>query len=376
MTARARGRTLAVGVVLLFAALLAIGIVPRVRRKQELEARTTAANAPPAVTVVTIGTAKPVSDITLPGTVEPMREAALYARSTGYVRRYLADIGTRVRAGQLLAEIETPEIDQELAQARAALGQVRAAQLLAQTSLARWEAMVKDSAATRQELDERRAAYTAASATVAASEANARRLQQLQSFGRVVAPFAGTVTARNVDVGQLVSPSPAARPLFVLAQADTGRVMINVPETAAAQVHAGAEASVTVRGSGTAVTGRVVRSAGALDAATRTMLTEVQVPNASGALLPGMYAQVKLAVRSVGERIMLPANALIVRTAGPQVAVVRDGVVRFVKVELGRDLGTDIEVLSGLAEGATVVVNPTDDVVDGAKVRAVPAAKP
>jgi RND family efflux transporter MFP subunit len=359
----------------LFVALFALGTVPRLRRHDELQARTRAAEAAPVVRTVTVREAAPAGELMLPGTLQAIREAALYPRSSGYVRRFHADIGARVRTGQLLAEIETPEVDQELAQARASLAQTHAAYGLARTSLDRWQAMVKDSAATRQELDERQAAFNAASANVAAAEASARRLQEMQSFGRVAAPFAGTVTARNVEVGQLVSPSQGSRPLFVLAQADTVRVMVNVPEGAAAQVRAGSDAEVIVRGVGAPRAGRVVRTAGALDAATRTMLAEVDVPNASGALLPGMYAQVRLAVRNATPGLLLPANALITGTAGPQVAVVRDGRVHLTKIELGRDLGTHLEVVSGLTAGAVVVVNPSDEVADGVAVRTVSAAE-
>ncbi|AHG91806.1 efflux transporter, RND family, MFP subunit [Gemmatirosa kalamazoonensis] len=362
-----------------FVVLLFVGAVPRLRRKQALEARTHAVTEAPLVSVVTVKRASASGELLLPGTVQAMREAALYARSSGYVRRFHADIGSRVRAGQLLAEIETPELDQELAQARASLGQVRAAHALARTSLDRWRAMVKDSAATRQELDEKEAGFEAASANLAAGEANVRRLQEMQSFGRVVAPFAGTVTARNVEVGQLVSPAQGggARPLFVLAQADTGRVMINVPEAAAAQLHPGSDAEIVVQSLGGArFTGRVVRTSGAVEAATRTMLAEVDVPNPNAALLPGMYAQVRLAVRNVTPGVLLPANALVSGPNGPQVALLRGGRVHFTKVELGRDFGTEIEVLSGLDEGATVVVNPSDAVAEGIAVRAVRAEKP
>jgi RND family efflux transporter MFP subunit len=258
------------------------------------------------------------------------------------------------------------------------LGQVRAAQVLARSSLERWRAMVKDSAATRQELDEREAAFDAATANLAAGEANVRRLQEMQSFARVVAPFAGTVTQRNVEVGQLVSPAQgSARPLFVLAQSDTGRVMLSVPEAAAAQLRAGSDAEVLVASLGGAkFKGIVARTSGAVDEATRTMLVEVDVPNPNARLLPGMYAQVRLAVHNVSPGVMLPANALVTRTAGPQVVVVRDGRAHFQKVELGRDLGPEIEVLGGLEEGATVIVNPSDDVAEGTKVRVAAAAKP
>lgn len=365
------GRKILAGAGIVFVVLFALGTVPRMRHRGELQALAREAEAAPTVRTVTVKTAPPATELTLPGTIQPMREAAIYPRSNGYVRRFHADIGARVRAGSLLAEIETPEVDQELAQARASLGQARASYGLARTTLDRWQAMVKDSAATRQELDEREAAFNAAGANVAAAEASARRLQELQSFGRVAAPFSATVTARNVEVGQLVSPAQGARPLFVLAQSDTVRVMVNVPEGAAAQVRVGGEAHVTVRGLGEPRAGRIVRTAGALDASTRTMLAEVDVPNGTGALLPGMYAQVKLAVHDVAPGLLLSANALITGSAGPQVAIVRAGRVHMTKIQLGRDLGTDIEVLSGLAPGDTVVLNPSDDIAEGVAVRAV-----
>jgi len=375
---RSVGGRLLLGAGAFFAVILVLGAVPRIKRKQSLEARSRAAEDAPLVTVATVKRASAAGELTIPGTVQAMREAALYARSSGYVRRFHADIGARVAAGALLAEIETPELDQELAQARAALGQVRAAHALARSSLERWRAMVKDSAATRQELDEREAAFDAATANLAAGEANVRRLQELQSFARVVAPFAGTVTARNVEVGQLVSPGAnGARPLFVLAQSDTGRVMLSVPEAVAAQLRAGSDAEVAVASLGGAkFQGKVVRTSGAVDEATRTMLTEVDVPNPNARLLPGMYAQVKLAVHNVEPGLLLPANALVVRSAGPQAVVLRDGKAHFAKLELGRDLGPEVEVLSGLDEGATVIVNPSDDVAEGTKVRVAPATKP
>jgi RND family efflux transporter MFP subunit len=354
----------------LFLLLLVLGTVPRVLQHRELEAGVRTASAAPTVRVVNARRADSSGGLLLPGTVQALREASLNARGSGYVRAYHADIGARVRRGQLLAEIATPEVDQEQAQARAELEQMRANHALALASLRRWEAMARDSAATPQELDERQAAYRVAGANVAAAAANLRRLGELQGFGRVTAPFAGVVTARNVEVGQLVSPTPGARPLFVIAQADTARVMVSVPEAIAGQVAPGAAAEVLVRDQGgEPLAGRVVRTAGALDAVSRTMLTEVQVPNPSGALLPGMYAQVRLSARRVVPGLIIPANALLVRADGPQVAVVRDGRVHMTRVELGRDLGTEIEVLAGLEEGAAVVINPSDQVAEGAAVR-------
>ena len=375
---RSVARRLLLGAGAFFLVILVAGAVPRMRRKQALQAATREVVAAPLVNVVSVKRASPSGELLRPGTVQAIREAALYARSSGYVRRFHADIGAHVAAGALLAEIETPELDQELAQARASLGQVRAADALARTSLDRWRSMVKDSAATRQELDEREAAFQAAQANVAASEANVRRLEELQSFARVVAPFAGTVTARNVEVGQLVSPATGGgtRPLFTLSQADTGRVMISVPEAAAAQLHPGSDAEVVVASlGGEKFKGRVVRTSGAVDAATRTMLTEVDVPNPTARLLPGMFAQVRLAVQRLTPGVLLPANALVSGATGPQVALLRDGRVHYTPVQLGRDLGTEIEVLSGLDEGATVVVNPSDDVAEGTTVR-VASKKP
>lgn len=364
------GRRVVAAAAVLFLLLLIAGTVPRVLQRRDLQAGVRIATQAPLVRVVRVERGAKSSDLVLPGTVQGRREASLSVRSNGYVRRFLVDIGARVRNGQLLAEIETPEVDQELAQARAGLAQMRAAHGLTLASLRRWEAMEKDSAATPQELDERRAAFGAAEANVAAAMANTRRLEELQRFGRVTAPFGGIVTARNIEVGQLVSPTQGAQPLFTLAAVDTVRVMISVPEAVAAQVRVGSTAEVIVQSLGGApLAGRIARTAGALDAASRTMLTQVDIPNDSAALLPGMYAQVRLSTSRADPGLLIPSNALFVRAAGPQVAVVRDGRIHITKVGLGRDFGTEVEVTSGLEEGASVVINPSDQVVDGAAVR-------
>ena len=363
-----------IGDVLLFAALLAIGTWPRLTRKKELRAEVDARAEAPLVRVLAVRRGAASTEFMLPGTAQPMREAPVYARSTGYVRRWSVDIGARVRAGQVLAELETPEVDQELAQSRAALARTRASETLARTTLDRMKALVHDSAATRQELDERQAAYDAAQASVAADEANVRRLEELQRFGSVTAPFSGTITERNLESGGLVSAgtSGGAKPLFVVSQADTVRVFVNVPENAATAVRAGQQASVVVRDiPGRVFKGRVARTSGALDAATRTMIAQVDVPNPGHAILAGMYAQVSLTTTRAIPLILLPANALVIRPDGPQVATVRDGRVHFVTLQLGRDLGTELEVISGLEEGDQVVVNPSDVVTEGAAVRVV-----
>jgi RND family efflux transporter MFP subunit len=352
--------------------LFVIGTLPRLTRHRELLAEAERRTEAPMVRVMAVRRGKATSELTLPGTIEAVREAPIHARSTGYVRNWTADIGTRVRAGQLLAQLETPEVDQELAQGRAALTRAKTAESLARTTMERLKALVRDSAATRQELDERQAAYDASQAGVEVEAANVRRLEELQRFGSVTAPFSGTITSRNLELGELVTAgtSGGARPLFVISQADTVRVFVNVPENVATAVRAGQPASVSVRDvPGREFKGRVSRTSGALDASTRTMLAQVDVPNPGNVLLAGMYAQVTLTAARAVSSILLPANALVIRPEGPQVAIVRDGKVHFVTLQLGRDLGTELEVISGLEEGDQVVMNPSDDVQEGTTVR-------
>jgi RND family efflux transporter MFP subunit len=375
---RKRGVTrILVGAGLLFAALLAVGTLPRLQRQRDLNAEVRSRTEALTVRVLPVHRGPASFELTLPGTAQAMRETPIYARSTGFVRRWLVDIGARVRAGQLLAELETPEVDQELAQARASLARARSSETLAKATLDRMPSLVRDSAASRQELDEKQAAFDAAAASVAAEEANVRRLGELQGFARVTAPFSGVITERNLEQGGLVSAGTSggsAKPLFVIAQADTVRVFVNVPENAATAVKAGLTATVTVRDRpGREMRGRVSRTSGALDPATRTMVAQVDVPNVGNALLPGMYAEVKLATTRAVPAILIPANALVVRSAGPQVATVHDGTIHFTTLQLGRDLGTELEVISGVSDGEQVVINPSDDVVEGAKVRTVAA---
>jgi RND family efflux transporter MFP subunit len=287
------------------------------------------------------------------------------------VRRLLVDMGTPVRAGQLLAEIETPELDQELSQAQANLAQTQATLGLARATVERLRDLVTEGAITRQDFDERQAAFEVARANAAAARANVERLAALKRFGQVVAPFAGVVTGRNVDTGALVAAGggasgAGARPLFTLAQVDTVRVMASVPQSVAASVRVGQAAGVVVQELGGApIQGRVTRTAQALDPATRTLLVEVQAPNLDRRLMPGMFARVTLTTEGVAAPLLVPANTLITGTEGPQAALVRDGRVHLVKLVLGRDYGTEVEVLDGLEPGAVLVVNPSDDVVEG-----------
>jgi len=378
---RAVGGAIAGGVL---AATLLTGIVPRVGQRHRLAAGATAAGVSlPSVTVTTVTHDTSPSSVSLPGALTAVQTAAIYARTPGYVRRRLVDIGSRVRAGQLLADIDAPDLDQQVTQARGVVAQTRAARELAQANLVRWRALAADSAVTAQELDQMQAAFDEAVANLNSAEANLQRLVQLQVYERVVAPFAGVITARNVDPGALVGTaggvsgtSPAGSgsapgSLFTVAQTDTLSVYVTVPEDNAAAVAIGKPAVVTVPAlPGDTLRGRVARTAGALDATARTLLTEVRVANPTGVFLPGMYAQVQLALGAGTPPLRVPATALVIRDGPPQVVTVApDSTARYQTVTIGRDLGSWVEVTGGLAQGVHVVINPPTDLQDGARVR-------
>jgi len=393
----ARLRRYAIGAAIALVALLAVTMVPRHSVSRELLADAAASDGPPTVQVAMVARAAPGSALTLPGTVQPLHESAIYARVGGYVRRWNADIGQLVRQGTVLAEIDAPELEQNVQQARSQVQMNQAALQLAKADLARWTSLARDSAVTSQELDQKRAAYASAEANTAASEANFRRLVETRGFTRIVAPFTGVVTARNVDVGSLISASGATSApvaggsvaggatsgsLFRISQTDTVRTYITVPSTYATSIRPGLDAQVDVQGlPGRHFAGRVVRTSASLDASTRTLLAEVDIPNRDFAILPGMYAQVSLRFPRVSPPIMMPASALVIRSAGPQVMVVegadgvRDGAgtVHLRSVQVGRDYGSTVEVLDGLIDGATIVTNPSADIGDGMKVRTVVA---
>jgi RND family efflux transporter MFP subunit len=366
------------------AAILLMGIAPRVAQQHRLTAAAAAVGVTvPTVSVTTVTHDTSPSSVSLPGALTAVQTAALYARTPGYVRRRLVDIGSRVRAGQLLADIDAPDVDQQVAQARGAVAQTRAARELAQANLVRWRALAADSAVTAQELDQMQAAFDEAVANVNSAEANLQRLVQLQAYERVVAPFAGVITARNVDPGALVGPAggvsatlpagsgSAPGSLFTVAQTDTLSVYVTVPEDYAAAVAIGKPAAVMVPVlPGDTLRGRVARTAGSLDPTARTLLTEVRVANPSGVFLPGMYAQVRLALGPGTPPLRVPATALVIRDGPPQVVTVApDSTVRYQTVTIGRDLGSWVEVTGGLVEGAHIVINPPTDLPDGARVR-------
>lgn len=367
--------------VVLVAILLAIGIIPRIAQRRALAVEVGAASdtvLPISVSTAIRATSRP---LVLPGTLQPLHEAVVYARSAGYVRRWYADIGARVSAGQVLATIEAPEVDQEVQQAEAQLKQATATLALAKNDLDRWKSLARDSAVSQQELDQKTATYEAGVATASAQRANVQRLTSLQGYSKVMAPFAGVVTARNVDVGSLVSPGTSGAGtgglgLFRVSQTDTMRVYVNVPQSLVPSIHVTQRADVSLAEQrGRVFDGRVARTANALDPATRTLLVEIDVANADRSLLAGSFVQVDLSTTAMVAPIVVPANALLFNSGGTQVIVVDNhNIAHYHKVAVGRDYGATVEILSGIEEGAIVALNPSDDIRDGHAIRPVKVA--
>ena len=328
--------------------------------------------------LLTVGVTKPsvepASDqLVLPAQLQAYTESAIFARTNGYLLRWHKDMGSHVKKGELLAEIDTPEVDQELMQAKAARQQTEAQLQLAKSTAERWINLRKTDSVSQQEADQQTSAYAQAQANFAAADANVRRLQQLESFKRVEAPFAGVVTRRNTDTGALITAGSAAgagKELFDIAQVDPLRVYVSVPQSSAAAIHAGLTAYIELREfPGQKFSGKVMRTADSIDPATRTQLTEIDVPNKDGRLLPGAYAEIHFAVPIQTIRISVPVNALLFRPEGPRVAVVGpDRKVQLKAVRIGRDFGTKVEILGGLDPNDQIVVNPADSLEDGQEV--------
>jgi RND family efflux transporter MFP subunit len=388
--ARVRANPIALGLAAVFGLLLMLGVVPRLRARWELAAAVkAAATTPPRVPVAKPRAAEPIP-LELPGMALAYQQSTLYGRANGYLERRLVDIGDRVKAGQLLAVISAPDLDQQLAEAKGVLAQASAnrAQQKAnleygRTSLRRYEEANHDGAVAQLDLDTRRnavataeAALQAADAAVKAAVANVGQLSDLQGFERVTAPFDGIITQRNVDAGQLITAGSgsALTPLFTLAQDDVLRVNVNVPQPFVDQLQVGHPASITTR----TVPGRtfeavVARMAGALDPNARTMLVEIDIPNSQGLLKPGMYLQVKLVTERVGTRWRIPASALVIDAKGTQVVVVdpKNHAVERRPVVLGYDYGSEVEVYSGLQGDETLVTSPSAEFSDGTIVEPV-----
>jgi RND family efflux transporter MFP subunit len=350
------------------------GLVPRWQHRTELRAETHEL-AKQTVTIVAPLPGKAAAGLTLPAEIKPLLDAPIYARSSGYLSRWLVDIGAQVKEGDLLAEIDAPELRQELARAKAELNQAGAALALAKTTAARWADLLKTASVSEQEEAEKRADLELKSATVEASRANVRRLEELQSFSHVKAPFSGTITARGIDVGQLIAAG-STKELFHLEQTGTLRVYVRVPQMVARSVFAGQMAELMIPElPGRVFAAKIVRTSGAMSADSRTLLTELEVDNSRNEILAGTYAQVRFTEAKSDPALALPSNTLLFRSEGPQVGVVReDGRVELRSVTLGRDFGPTIEILEGLTPTDRVILNPSDSLVSGTIVRVADSA--
>jgi len=368
-----RNAAIVVGVLIVIGAVA--GLVPRSLRRNALLAETREL-AIQTVSVVSPTPGKTAAGLILPAEAKPLVEAPIYARTSGYLKRYLVDIGSQVKAGDLLAEIDTPELNQQLAQARAELAQAEAALALARITDVRWAELLKTSSVSEQEAAEKKADLELKAATVEAARANVRRLEDLQSFERVTAPFAGTITVRGTDVGQLVA-SGSGNELFRLAQTGTLRVYVRVPQAAAQGVAPGQTAEMTIPElPGRVFPAKVARTSGAMSADSRTLLVELEVDNSRGEILAGTYVQVRLTAGTANPALTLPANTLLFRSEGSQVGVVgTDGKVELRGVTLGRDFGPTVEMLGGVGPSDRVILNPADSLVGGTTVRVAEAAK-
>jgi membrane fusion protein, multidrug efflux system len=375
---RRKGYLLAAVLGFIFVVIAVVVISMRLSESRAL-AKETEEIAVPTVDVVHPSSEPPQSELELPSTLQAYIEAPIYARTTGYLRRWYKDIGSKVSKGELLADIETPEVDQELQQARAARDQASAQLKLAQSSAKRWENLQKMDAVSQQETDERSSSYIQGEANLNAADANVRRLEQLESFKHIYAPFSGVITTRNTDVGSLVNAGNGGptQQLFVIAQIDPIRIYVSVPEVDSPSIHKGVKVDIEVPALiGKHFTGSVVRTAEAIDPATRTLNTEIDVPNPKGQLLPGSYAQVHLALNQQVQRLTLPSNALLFRAEGPRAAVVGAGSkVELRPIAIGRDFGNTVEIISGLEPADAVVVSPSDSLENGQVVRIAQGSK-
>ena len=363
-----RARLISASVVLLLIVGAAIEVGVRIAHAHALE-KSNAEEGKIYVLTTTPKSSATGTALTLPGTLQGMIESPIYARSIGYVLRWNADIGAKVNKGDVLAVIDTPEVDQQLAQAVAARDQSVSSLSLAKTSAERWEALRKKDAVTQQELEERTSAYTQAQASLAAAEANVKRLKDLEQFKNVTAPFTGVVTHRNVEVGDLVDTSnggTSGHALFTMSQIDPLRVYVYVPQSFSQRIKVGDKVKVTqTELAGQTFDGSVVRTAGAIDAATRTLQMEVDLPNHDGKLLAGSYVQVAMPVSGASTALIVPSNVILYRPEGTKIATLDStGHVKLQLVSIGHDLGNTLEILSGLQVKDTIVLNPPDSLAD------------
>lgn len=355
-------------------ALVIGGVLVMVQRRSQFQAlaKDTEALAVPTVAVIHPTSEDGAEDLVLPSTLQAYVESPIYARTNGYLRKWYHDIGSRVNKGDLLADIDTPEVDQQLNQAKADLVTAQANEHLSQITETRYSELLKTDGVSKQEVDNATGDLAAKRAIEQSSQANVQRLNELQSFQQVYAPFSGVVTQRNVDIGTLINAGNggASQQLFYLAQTDPIRVYVNVPEAYAPSIRRGLGAFLELgQYPGQKFQGEVVRTAEAIDLLTRTLLTEVDVPNKNGLLLPGGYVQVHLLVRVQGERLQVPVNALLFRSEGLRAVIIdTNHRVRLQPIDIGRDYGTSLEVLNGLKRDDWIVLNPPDSIENGQEV--------
>jgi RND family efflux transporter MFP subunit len=356
----------------LLGAAIDFGIRTRVADASTL-VRATEENAIPTVNVVHPKRGAPTSEIVLPGGAQAFVDAPIYARTNGYLKKWYFDIGARVKQGQLLAEIETPEVDQQLQQARSELETAKANLNLAMTTADRWKKLLEEDSVSKQETDQAVSNQQAQKATVDSNAANVHRLEELQSFEKVYAPFDGIITARNTDVGALINAGAATTPgkeLFHLAAIDTLRVYVSVPEVYSRAAIPGASATLTLdEYPGQVFHGKLARNANAIDPISRTLLTEVDVDNPSGQLLPGAYMSVHLKLPEQIRSVTIPANTLLFRSEGLRVGVVKNNHVALIAAKIGRDYGDTVEILSGLQPADAIIADPSDSLINGAQVQ-------
>jgi len=356
----------------------AITLWGRVSHGQAL-AKETERETVPTVAVVYPQSEKPDEELVLPGSLQAYEESPIYARTSGYLVRWYKDIGSKVTKGELLAKIDAPEVDQELNQMRATRQQTLAQAELAKISADRWENLRKSDSVSAQEADQQVSGYKQAQANLAASEANVRRLEQLEGFKDVYAPFTGVLTRRNVDPGALINAGAgvAGRELFDIARVDPLRVFTSVPQAYAPSIRVGEQTVVTLQEfPGQKFIGKVARTAEAIDPATRTLLTEVDVPNKDGRLLPGSFGSVHFSVGMNVNKVTIQVNAMLFRSEGPQVAVVGpDNRIQLRHINIGRDYGTTLEILGGVSPTDRLVINPPDSLEDGQQVNVAQSAE-
>jgi RND family efflux transporter MFP subunit len=367
-------------VLVAFGVVLISGIYSRIKAEGNLRS-VTDQMAIPSISVVQPKKAAPAQEITLPGNIQPFISSPIYARTDGYLKKWFFDIGAHVKAGQLLAKIDSPEIDEQLAQARSTLATAEANLKLAQITNDRYQGLLQKHAVAQQDADNAAQSFKANQAIVEADRANVRHFEALVSFENVYAPFDGVIIARNTDIGDLInagSSSAARTDLFHIAQPGTLRVYVNVPQEYWRGIKPGETTAdiVLAEFPGKKFPGKVVRTSQAINGTTRTLLTEIDLPNPENTLLSGSYAEVHLHVPSQTNTFLVPVNSLIFRSDQLQVGVVKDGKVTVTNITPGRDFGTQIEVVSGLQADDQIVLNPPDSLVSGQEVKVVQASLP